>query len=128
MKNITANEQLKPLRTVLNPRLAPGEMRLVLTWGKKPRDLDAHLYGSRGAGGSFHVYFQNREAAGGSIKLDADSKEGEGPETITLKRPAPGRYAFWVEDSTNADDPESTLPIPPSWSVPAWPPSKRSIR
>jgi len=105
-KEIQADVPLEPIRTVLNPRLAAGEIRLVLTWGKKPRDLDAHLYGE--VGGS-HVYFQERVAAAGAITLDADSKEGEGPETITLKHPPAGRYAFWVEDSTHSDEPQSKV-------------------
>ena len=108
-KVIQADVPLEPVRAVLNPRLAAGEMRLVLTWGKKPRDLDAHLFGSSRAGGKCHVYFQTRAAEGGAITLDADSKEGEGPETITLKRPPAGRYEFWVEDSTHSDEPQSEV-------------------
>ena len=38
-----------------------------------------------------------------------DSKEGEGPETITLKSPVAGTYSFWVEDQTHAEDPQSPV-------------------
>jgi hypothetical protein len=106
---LRADRPPEALRNVLNPRLAQGEMRVVLLWGKKPRDLDAHLFGQPKGGQPMHVYFQQKTAAGTNITLDADSKEGEGPETITLKRPPVGKYGYWVEDSTNSDDPKSEV-------------------
>jgi adhesin/invasin len=81
------------LRVVLSPEIPEGEVRIVLTWGERPRDLDAHLYGPLPGGGQFHVGFKDLNAAG--VTLDVDAKEGLGPETITA-RVSPGTYHYYV--------------------------------
>jgi uncharacterized protein YfaP (DUF2135 family) len=86
------------LRIVLSPVIPEGEVRIVLTWGARPRDLDAHLYGPLPGGGQFHVGFEDRQAPG--VTLDVDAKTGWGPETITA-RVAPGTYRYYVADNAN---------------------------
>jgi hypothetical protein len=86
-----------PWRLVLSPALAAGEVRVVLTWGEKPRDIDGHLYGPAVAGKRLHVSFKNRMADGAT--LDVDGKEGYGPETITINRP--GKYEYFVAHPEN---------------------------
>jgi len=88
------------LRTVLSPDIRPGELRIVLTWGANPRDLDCHLYGP----GS-HVYYASRQTE--DATLDVDDKDGFGPETVTITNPGAGRYEYWVQDATNAHDSRS---------------------
>jgi hypothetical protein len=78
------------------------EVRIILNWGSRPdqvRDADSHVAcpcGSRLG----HVYYQNRthEAAEHRVELDVDDTDWGGPETITLTRPAPGTYLYWVHD------------------------------
>ena len=87
-----------PLRVVLSPKMPDGEVRIVLTWAARPRDLDGHLYGSDSSGSRFHVSFKNPNAMG--AKLDVDAKEGLGPETITAEV-APGKYQYYVAHAEN---------------------------
>ncbi len=97
------------IRVVLNPGLEAGQLRLVLTWDKRPADLDAHLKGPLPDGEQFHVYFHQR----GNLKskefvnLDVDDLDGEGPETITVLGVLPGEYRYYVHDYTNRGDPDS---------------------
>lgn len=82
--------------------LAPGEFRVVLTWGLDPTDLDSHLTGPDAASASrFHVYYANREA--GACGLDVDDTLSYGPETVTCPRTGstglgvvPGVYRYSV--------------------------------
>jgi len=78
------------------------EVRIILNWGSRPdqvRDADSHLACPCGASDR-HVYYQARvhEAAGHKVELDVDDTDWGGPETITLTRPAPGTYQYWVHD------------------------------
>jgi uncharacterized protein YfaP (DUF2135 family) len=88
--------RLGPLRVVANPRLNPGEIRVVLTWNDFPKDLDLHLFGQGNQG--IHVSYLNK--AEGPANLDVDNKDGFGPETITI-RGGSGAYAVRVADHAN---------------------------
>jgi len=71
---------------VLSPVLPAGETRIVLTWRAAPEDLDAHLLGPDGGGGTFHVFFgrpAEPESGAARVTLDVDDQDGFGPETIT---------------------------------------------
>lgn len=81
-------------------------MRIVLTWGSTPRDLDSHFFGPNTAGGgSFHTYFHNKNYYYGNnniVNLDLDDISSYGPETTTLKQiNKSGTYSFYVHDYTN---------------------------
>jgi adhesin/invasin len=78
----------------LSPKLNPGEMRVVLTWGYSPSDLDAHLYGPLPNGKQFHVSYDEKQAA--NVLLDVDDRESFGPETITVKKAIPGKYEYKI--------------------------------
>ena len=68
------------------PSLKFGEMRVVLEWGKRPKDLDAHLVKQ----GGYHISFRDMAVAqDGSARLDRDDTNGEGPETITILKVDP---------------------------------------
>jgi hypothetical protein len=78
------------------------EVRIILNWGSRPdqvKDADSHLACPCGAADR-HVYYQNRmhEAADHKVELDVDDTDWGGPETITLTRPVPGTYLYWVHD------------------------------
>jgi hypothetical protein len=78
------------------------DVRIILNWGSRPdqvRDADSHLACPCGSGGG-HVSYRNRthEAADHKVELDVDDTDWGGPETITLTRPLPGTYLYWVHD------------------------------
>lgn len=98
----------------LSPRGA-GDVRIVLTWGETPEDLDAHLTGPDSAGGRFHVYWNNRGSLDSNpyAALDRDDVTSFGPETITISRLRAGTYRYSVHDFTNrsasTDSPSTAL-------------------
>jgi hypothetical protein len=85
----------------MSPSLASGEIRIVLTWGSTPSDLDSHLTGPSSAGGSFHCYYSAKDPDNGNVILDLDDTNGNGPETTTIAQRFSGTYQFQVHDFTN---------------------------
>lgn len=84
-----------------------GDLRIVLTWGEKPRDLDSHLIGPKAGGnGDFHIYYHNKSYTNnGEISsfLDLDDTTSYGPETTTIyQMNENGKYSFYVHDFTNS--------------------------
>lgn len=77
-----------------------NRMRIVLTWGQKPRDLDAHLQ-CNVAGENSHIYYQNKSFCYKDVlfsTLDIDDVNGYGPETITFRNDITGDYQFYVHN------------------------------
>ena len=97
------------IRVALSPGMSAGQMRVVLTWGAEPNDLDAHLQGPLPDDQSFHVYFGEKGDLKSKefVSLDVDDRDGEGPETITVLGVLPGRYHYFVHDYSNAGTLES---------------------
>lgn len=88
----------------ITPTLAPGETRIILTWGATPSDLDSHLTGPRPDGGRFHIYFANKTHTYLGTKyadLDLDDVTSYGPETTTIYQQIGGMYRFSVHDYSN---------------------------
>lgn len=54
-------------------------MRVVLSWGEKPFDLDSHLIFPGG-----HIYFDSKE--GTDANLDVDDTDSYGSETVTISK------------------------------------------
>lgn len=79
--------------------LGDNEVRIVLTWGEHPRDLDSHLVGPNNA---YHIYYANKSYDGRSVFLDIDDTSSYGPETITIRNLNSGNYKYFVHDYTNA--------------------------
>ena len=99
-----------------NPRefvfaIAPKakDYRIVLTWGSRPNDLDAHLTGPKPEGGDFHIWYRNRILIAGRDFLDRDDTDKYGPETVTIYKPASGEYSFCVHDYSNRSDRSSRM-------------------
>ncbi len=94
----------------LSPVGSGDVVRIVLTWGASPSDLDSHLTGPLALGGRFHVYY----AAEGSLTaapwaaLDLDDTSSFGPETITIVQYVAGVYRYSVHDYSNSDLTSST--------------------
>ena len=91
----------------MSPNVAEGEIRIILTWGENPHDLDSHLTGPSYSGeGRFHLYYPYAETYDGSpesghISLDLDDVSSYGPETTTIYARFRGTYRFSVHDYTN---------------------------
>lgn len=86
-------------------------LRVVLTWGLNPTDLDSHLTGPAVGGGRFHVYFVDRAYDSGGItyaELDVDDISSYGPETISIYEQLAGTYRYSVHDYTNRSSTSSS--------------------
>ena len=100
-----ADETPREIVCALSPEIK--EFRIVLTWGSRPRDLDAHLSGPNPEGGDFHIWYRNRYPISGKDFLDRDDMDKYGPETVTIYKPAVGNYRYSVHDYTNRDSKRS---------------------
>lgn len=85
-----------------------GQMRIVLSWGATPRDLDSHLECNMDNGDRYHIFYMNRTFYSGGMDasdriadLDLDDTDSYGPETTTIYRSDPGKYLFWVHNYTH---------------------------
>lgn len=77
-------------------------MRVVLSWGSTPSDLDAHL-----AYSGNHIYFSRKK--GDNAELDVDDTDSYGPETITVNQRNNGtEYVYAVHDYSDRDNPNTT--------------------
>ncbi len=69
-------------------------MRVVLTWGSSPSDLDSHMNINLTNGNSTHIYYSNK--TGLSTALDVDDTTAYGPETITVSSIGDGTYTYYI--------------------------------
>ncbi len=76
----------------------PGAMRIILTWGEHPRDVDSHLKTPEINGEFFHIYYASRGDSTDApfIWLDRDDMESYGPETVTIYEAQTGNYHYYV--------------------------------
>ena len=80
-------------------------MRIVLTWGSSPSDLDSHLK----IGDSYHVSYSNKNPYGANADLDIDDTSSYGPETVTIRSfHEDMTYNYYIHDYTNRDSTTST--------------------
>lgn len=109
---------------IISPVMGEGEVRIVLTWGENPRDLDSHLTGPiPGSEDRFHVYFANKEFYHNTelyAMLDIDDVSSYGPETTTIYVQTPGLYRFSVHDWTNGGSTASYALSNSSAQVVVW--------
>ncbi|SEM41376.1 Tetratricopeptide repeat-containing protein [Pseudomonas sp. NFIX51] len=76
-------------------------LRVVLTWGANPSDLDSHMIFPGN-----NIYFRNQQ--GDDAHLDVDDIDSYGPETITLEKKHYGEsYVYAVHDYSNQGRPAS---------------------
>lgn len=101
-------------------------LRVVLSWGEKPKDLDLHMFGPSALDPErrYHIYWwdpfyygeyydeENDEILENETilgNLDIDDVESYGPETITLQNIlVNGMYSFYVHDFSNCSEYYST--------------------
>jgi PKD repeat protein len=84
----------------LSPAL--NGLRIVLNWGRNPRDLDAHLLTPKMDGVAYHLQYSARFTGMTNeppyAQLDTDATSGFGPETITISSNLPGCYRYYVNN------------------------------
>jgi len=68
----------------MSPALASGEMRIRLSWGQSPSDLDSHLVKKTDGNQDYHIYYSDENDYTTGDNLDRDDTDGEGPETVTI--------------------------------------------
>ncbi len=101
--NFAARDNMDQVQINASPRLAEGEVRIVLTWGSTPQDLDSHLftpYDNVFGDSTYHIWYGNKQDAVGN-NLDVDDTTGYGPETMTIPMLKNGLYKYYVADFTN---------------------------
>ena len=93
-------------RFSVSPIMRVGSIRIVLDWGREPRDLDAHLVKE----GGYHISYRNKKVASdGAAKLDRDDVDSFGPETITINVvDQNAHYLYFVHDYTNRNNSADT--------------------
>lgn len=99
--SVRADEEL--VRMNASPKLSAGDLRIVLTWGENPSDLDSHLftpYDSTFGTSTYHIWFGSATDEMGD-NLDVDDTTGYGPETMTIPAVKDGLYKYYVADFTN---------------------------
>lgn len=95
---------------VISPVFSGGDssVRIVLTWGSTPSDLDSHLVGPKPDGDNFHVFYASMSYhynLDGTptlyANLDVDDVSSYGPETVTINTLTDGTYDYYIHDFTN---------------------------
>jgi hypothetical protein len=92
----------RPLRrdVFLVPGVPVGSLRVCLSWGDAPADLDLHLDTPGVTDGQVHVFWGMRSA--GPVSLDRDDVDAHCPETITLPL-IRGTYRVHVHDYSDRE-------------------------
>ncbi len=93
-------------RFSISPVMDLKYLRVVTDWGKKPKDLDAHMVKEHG----YHISYQDKHvSADGYGVLDRDDRDSYGPETITIKKvDKNGVYHFYIHDYSDRHKKRST--------------------
>lgn len=87
------------IQSMTTPKLKENEVRIVLTWGAQPADLDSHLFTPyQGSEGNMqHIgYYEQSDAYGNN--LDVDDTSSYGPETMTILNLSNGNYKYYVSN------------------------------
>jgi len=66
---------------LMSKELPIHSARFVLSWDRKPSDLDLHLKSNH-----YHISFRDTKSIKDRVRLDRDATKGYGPETITVKK------------------------------------------
>lgn len=111
------SEQLQAIKDAFDEVgvVEPDFIRVVLTWGASPNDLDLHLVGPNALSTSrFHLYYGNRDigVAGTDswqADLDYDDRTAFGPEVVTIRQFVPGTYYFYVHNYSNWSSANSSV-------------------
>jgi Carboxypeptidase regulatory-like domain len=74
---------------------AAGSVKIKLTWGENPVDVDSHLITPSGE----QIYYENTGSLGVApfANLDVDDVNSFGPEVITVRRLMVGTYSYGIK-------------------------------
>jgi 5-hydroxyisourate hydrolase-like protein (transthyretin family) len=103
----------------LSPVLPENEIRIVLTWGETPSDLDAHLVKVKDGNIEYHLYWYYADSCPDHGKcygsptdeanLDIDDITSFGPETVTIHNlDTNATYKYYVHDYSTCSGDTST--------------------
>lgn len=101
---VLAQEAKEDFDFTITPILNEDEIRIVLTWGEIPYDLDSHLIGKTPSEGKFNVFYADKVYKYDGIEmanLDVDDTTSYGPETVTILQNIYGTYTYAVHDYSN---------------------------
>jgi len=83
--NITVSDNTPSTTDLsLSPVLSSDKIRIRLTWGEYPDDLDSHLVKETNGIENYHIYFNDQTDATSGDNLDLDDTSSYGPETVTV--------------------------------------------
>ncbi|MBL7136276.1 MAG: carboxypeptidase regulatory-like domain-containing protein [Candidatus Marinimicrobia bacterium] len=94
----------RSIQAVLTKIIPNLNYRIILTWGRFPIDLDAHLKGPNPGHEDFHIYWNRRTLIKGKKYLDRDDRYSYGPETITIRGINPGEYTYTVHNYSGRNE------------------------
>ncbi|MFA0212633.1 tandem-95 repeat protein, partial [Vibrio artabrorum] len=86
---VPAGEDVNGGVTAISEVLEETDMRIVVTWGENPRDMDNHLwlYDTENGNELDHINYRDMShdlGEGNVVQQDVDDTNGGGPETITI--------------------------------------------
>jgi len=112
---LIVDDQTATADFTLSPELGgeAGALRIILTWGVVPYDLDSHMKTPSVGGRMHHIYYASRgdSADAPYVWLDIDDVDSFGPETITVYAARSGTYYYFVHNysqSVNQESPDIT--------------------
>jgi hypothetical protein len=97
-----------PVTLALAPVLHSEDVRIVLSWGAEPGDMDLHLSGPQcNAADRFHVVWYSPQPVS-YARLDADDTASGGPEAISISMRngawVAGEYDLWVHNFSGSPE------------------------
>jgi hypothetical protein len=111
---INGNENTEcVVNIVSNTQIANGQMKIVLSWGEIPTDLDSHLVKKTDGQENYHIYYSTYNTNNGSNPdnktpegdyLDLDDTSSFGPETTTIKEiNTDSIYTYYVHNYSGGE-------------------------
>ncbi len=93
-----SNSQIQLTQLTLVQQPPVNSIRIVLTWGNTPGDLDTHFTGPSSDNSKFHIFFSNKAPSLAGSMLDVDDTSSYGPETVTISSLYNGTYRYSVHN------------------------------
>ncbi|MEZ9566089.1 tandem-95 repeat protein [Vibrio artabrorum] len=103
---VPAGEDVNGGVTAISEVLEETDMRIVVTWGENPRDMDNHLwlYDTENGNELDHINYRDMShdlGEGNVVQQDVDDTNGGGPETITIPNYQDADMHYSVHNYTN---------------------------
>ncbi|MFA0141807.1 tandem-95 repeat protein [Vibrio kanaloae] len=103
---VPAGEDTNGGVTAISEVLEETDMRIVVTWGESPQDMDNHLwlYDTETGNELDHIYYRDMShdlGEGNVVQQDVDDTNGNGPETITIPNYQDADMHYSVHNYTN---------------------------